>query len=330
MESSVFGNDILILLAISVSVVVIFSKLNLSPVLGYLIAGAVIGEHGYNIVDTKSYAEDIAEAGVVFLLFVIGLELSFERLIKMRFHVFGLGGLQLIVSSILIIYALHIELQIEKTSTMILIGIALSLSSTAIVLQTLEDNNRQSTQTGRIALSVLLMQDLAVIPLLAAHSVLSGNEKDILSAIGMAFFKATVVILVISICGRLLLSPFLSVVHSTRGSTIYVPTTLLIVFSASFLTGKFGMSSAMGAFLSGLFIAETKYRNPVEESIMPFKNLLLGLFFMTIGMSIDLGYVADNLNKILQFSFSLLAIKGYSNFCSHKMFQIPFRHDHPL
>lgn len=312
-------NDILILLTVSIINVVFSRNLKLSPVLGYLILGTIIGQHGLNLIKEPSYAINISEFGVVFLLFVIGLELTFERIIHMRLHVFGFGGLQILFTTIILGYALHYFVHADFTVS-IIIGCALALSSTAVVLQVLSESKRQSTQVGRLSLSVLLMQDFAVVPLLAIMPILSSASGNVLSAIGMSGLKALAAIIFITIAGRILLRPFFSIIGSTKSEEVYVSTTLLIVLGSALLTNELGLSTAMGAFIAGILIAETEYRNKVEASIMPFKSLLLGLFFLSVGMSIDVQFIMSKIYHVLLISAGLLLIKGMVVFLLCKLF----------
>ncbi|CAL7963469.1 monovalent cation:H+ antiporter-2, CPA2 family [Alphaproteobacteria bacterium] len=298
----------LVLLLASIFIVVFMNKLKLSPVLGYLLAGALIGKHGLDLINDYEYMETLGEFGVVFLLFVIGLDLTFERLLKMRWHVFGFGGMQLFLTT----YILSSSLQkILGLSTVIstTISAALALSSTAVVIQVLTENRKQSTQVGRLSFSVLLMQDLAVVPLLAIVPMLSANTEHLFSNVGLAVVKALTAIVVITIAGRLFLRPFFSMIASVKKDEIFVTTTLLIVLGTSWITYKLGLSAAMGAFIAGLLIAETEYRNKVEDSIMPFKGLFLALFFLTVGMSIDIKFVIQNASEILTLSVLILVGK---------------------
>lgn len=320
MHSFTYLPDVLVLLAVSVFIVVFFKKLKLSPVLGYLIAGASIGEHGFNILGDAQYAHYIAEFGVVFLLFVIGLELTFERLMQMRLHVFGFGGLQLVITTCALLFFVHYVQSVNYTISF-LIAASLTLSSTAIVLQVLAENKRQASQVGRLSLSVLLMQDFAVVPLLAILPLLSSPKEELVSEIGLASVKALGVIMLITVLGRVFLRPFFTVIGSVKSEEVFVSTTLLLVLGAAFFTNELHLSSAMGAFIAGLLIAETEYRNKVEASILPFKSLLLGLFFMTVGMSIDYRFIIEHLASLLFFSGGLIVIKAAIIFVLCKFFK---------
>lgn len=314
--------DVLILLSVSVVNVVLSRRLKLSPVLGYLILGAAIGKFGFDLIKEPSYAHNISEFGVVFLLFAIGLELTFERLIHMRWFVFGFGGAQLVITAIALGYILYEFFALSATVS-VFVGSALALSSTAIVLQVLSENKLQSTQVGRLSLAVLLMQDFAVIPLLALVPIIGmpSGSHSLLNVLGIAALKALVAVLLITITGRLFLRPFLRLIGSAKSEEVYVATTLLIVLGAATLTSELGLSTAMGAFIAGILIAETEYRNRVESNILPFKGLLLGLFFLSVGMSIDFHFIVDHISKVALAAFVLIAVKAVIIFSLCKLFK---------
>jgi len=301
--------SVIILLGTAVFVVATLKRFNLSPVLGYLIAGAVIGDHGFKIV-TYDQTKLLGELGVVFLLFAIGLELSFERLKAMRRYVFGLGSLQVLATTVIIGGA--IVLITEDSASAIIIGGGLALSSTALVMQVIEENRSQSTQVGRISLAILLLQDLAVVPLLVIVPLLAGNGSvSLMSALGTALLKAVVALFVIFVAGRLLLRPLFGLISSENGDANELPIsmTLLIVLSAAWATEYFGLSLAFGAFVAGVLVAETEFRLQAEESIYPFKSLLLGLFFMTVGMNIDAQEIYGQISNIITLSLALIVVK---------------------
>jgi CPA2 family monovalent cation:H+ antiporter-2 len=305
-----FLPNIVLLLLAAVVVVALFRYLKMSPVLGYFAAGAMIGEHGMKIVTTQDTSA-FAEFGIVFLLFAIGLELTFERLLAMRKYLFGFGSMQVILTALII--GTIIRLLGYPLATAAIISGGLALSSTAIVLQVIAENRQQSTQVGRVALATLLMQDFAVVPLLVLVPLLTADHTTIISAVGMALLKAVLALAGIFIAGRLLLRPLFAMIgssNSAKTNELFVTTTLLIALSAAWGTEKFGLSLALGAFIAGLLVAETEFQHQVEESITPFKGLFLGLFFMTVGMSINTTLIMDMLPLILFFSFSLLFLKA--------------------
>ena len=300
---------VILLIAAAVFVVATFKWLNLSPVLGYLVAGAIIGENGLKII---SYDETslLGELGVVFLLFAIGLELSIERLKAMRKYVFGMGSLQVLITAAVISGAV-VLLNHDSKAAIIIAG-GLALSSTAIVMQVLNETKSQSMQIGRVALAILLLQDFVVVPLLVIVPLLGGEGIQSLPlVVGQALVKAIIALVLIFICGRLFLRPFFAFIAPSReGSELPIAVTLLIVLTASWATEHFGLSLALGAFVAGVLVAETDFRNKAEESIYPFKSLLLGLFFMSVGMKIDVIQIFDNISLIITLCFALIMLKA--------------------
>ncbi|MBM3580208.1 MAG: potassium transporter, partial [Alphaproteobacteria bacterium] len=275
-------HDILILLFAMVAIVVVFKQLRLSPALGYLVAGAAIGPFGFGVLTSTETTKSIAELGVVFLLFAIGLELTFDKLKSMRKYIFGFGSLQVIVTSVLIsaicYFFGHLSAKIS-----IIIGSALSMSSTAIVLEVIKENSEQSTRVGRLAFSTLLMQDLAVIPILVLLPLLSKTDMHVFHALGGAIGDAILAMLIIFAVGRLLLRPLYRLIVELHSDVLFLGFTLIIILGAAFLSHEMGLSFALGAFIAGLMVAETEYKYRVEEEILSLKSLLLSLFFMTIG-----------------------------------------------
>jgi CPA2 family monovalent cation:H+ antiporter-2 len=314
MDSSIF-QVILILLTASVFVVLLFKQLKLSPVLGYFAAGAMIGDHGMKIVNAES-TTTFGEFGIVFLLFAIGLELTFERLQAMRKHVFGFGTLQVLITGTiigLIVYYLPSDFNTSGEAA-IIIGGGLALSSTAIVLQVIAEYRRQSTQVGRLSLATLILQDFAVVPLLVLIPMLSGEQSNIIFAMSDAFLRAIIVLLAIFILGRLLLRPLFGMINSAtsaKTNELFIGATLLIALGSAWLTEHWGLSLALGAFVAGLLVAETEFQHQAEESIAPFRSLFLGLFFMTVGMRIDVNLISENLVIILLFAIGLIVIKTF-------------------
>jgi CPA2 family monovalent cation:H+ antiporter-2 len=304
--------SIVILIGTAVIVVAIFKYLKLSPVLGYLVAGTLIGDHGFEVI-SSSNTSSAGELGVVFLLFAIGLELSFERLKAMRRYVLGLGSLQVLLSSFSIACIVLLFTN-DKYNEAILIGGGLALSSTAIVLQVLSETKNHSSQVGRISLAILLQQDFSVIPLLVLVPILaSASHATMFYSLGEAVVKAIIVLVVIFVAGRLLLRPLFRLISSDgieNSSELFVAATLFIVLIAAWGTEQMGLSLALGAFMSGILVAETEFRLQAEESIAPFKGLFLGLFFMSVGMEIDVKEIYMNLWTILGLSICIITIKA--------------------
>ncbi|CAA7026111.1 unnamed protein product [Microthlaspi erraticum] len=298
--------DFLWLLLASVIFVPLFQKIpGGSPVLGYLAAGILIGPYGLSIIRNVHATKAIAEFGVVFLLFNIGLELSVERLSSMKKYVFGLGSAQVLVTAAVVGLIAHYVAG-QAGPAAIVIGNGLALSSTAVVLQVLQERGESTSRHGRATFSVLLFQDLAVVVLLILIPLISPNSSKggigfqaIAEALGLAAVKAAVAITAIIAGGRLLLRPIYKQVAENRNAEIFSANTLLVILGTSLLTARAGLSMALGAFLAGLLLAETEFSLQVESDIAPYRGLLLGLFFMTVGMSIDPKLLQSNFPVVL-------------------------------
>nr|XP_043618980.1 K(+) efflux antiporter 2, chloroplastic-like [Erigeron canadensis]XP_043618981.1 K(+) efflux antiporter 2, chloroplastic-like [Erigeron canadensis] len=298
--------DMLWLLLGSVIFVPIFQKLpGGSPVLGYLTAGILIGPYGLSIIRNVHATKAIAEFGVVFLLFNIGLELSVERLSSMKKYVFGLGSAQVLVTATVVGLMAHFVCG-QLGPAAIVIGNGLALSSTAVVLQVLQERGESTSRHGRATFSVLLFQDLAVVVLLILIPLISPNSSKggigfyaIAEALGLAAVKAVVAISAIIAGGRLLLRPIYKQIADMQNAEIFSANTLLVILGTSLLTARAGLSMALGAFLAGLLLAETEFSLQVESDIAPYRGLLLGLFFMTVGMSIDPKLLVSNFPVIM-------------------------------
>ncbi|CAH0498728.1 cation:proton antiporter [Novosphingobium sp. CECT 9465] len=300
-----FLREALIFLAVAGLAVPLLSRIKVSPVLGYLLMGGLIGPFGlgrlvtelpflshFVVADTEGVRQ-LAEIGVVFLMFMIGLELSLDRLWSSRQLVFGMGSLQILVTGAVVAWIATL-LGIAP-NTALVVGAALSLSSTAIVMQLLMNGRRQATPVGKAGFAILLMQDLAVVPILFMVGVLAEpGERGLAIGLAAALGKAAVVICLIYGIGRVVLRPALRQVAATRNAEMFTAAVLLAVVGVSALTAAFGLSMALGAVLAGLLLAETEYRHQIEVDIEPFKGLLLGLFFMSVGMGIDWSVVAGN------------------------------------
>ncbi|GJP56746.1 hypothetical protein CLOM_g15798 [Closterium sp. NIES-68] len=293
-EASLY--DVLWLLLASVVFVPAFQKLpGGSPVLGYLAAGALIGPYALSIIKHVHGTKALAEFGVVFLMFNIGLELSLERLNSMRKYVFGLGSAQVLVTAAVVGVSVALLASVSGPAALV-IGSGLALSSTAVVLQVLQERGESTSRHGRATFSVLLFQDLAVVVLLILIPLLAPSSSSadgsvgltaIAQALGLAAMKAVVAIAGIFAGGRLLLRPIYRSMAENHNAEIFAANTLLVVLGTSVLTAQAGLSMALGAFLAGLLLAETEFALQVESDINPYRGLLLGLFFMTVGMSID-------------------------------------------
>ena len=291
--------ELMIFLAAAGLVVPLLRRIRISPIFGFLLVGFAIGPHGlvgfsshfpwlkYALITDIENVRLLAELGVVFLLFMIGLELSLGRLWEMRRRVFGLGGFQILITGICIALAVWV---FENTLVVsAVLGASFALSSTAIVMQILTENQRLGTPTGRASFAILLCQDLAVLPILFLVGTFAAqSDTAILPAFGLSMLKALVAIAMILALGRWLVQPLFRFVGMTASREMFLALVLLVILGTAVATQEFGLSMALGAFLAGLLLAETEYRYEIEVDIEPFKGLLLGLFFMSIGMGIDI------------------------------------------
>lgn len=294
--------DALIVLGTAAIVAPVVHRLKISPILGFLVVGALLGPYGLGQLAEHSRAIDwltvtgekqiafIADLGIVFLLFFIGMELSIRRLITMRRLVFGLGGLQVSLTALLIsLGALWLG---EPPAAALIIGACLALSSTAIVMELLSGQRRMMSTTGRTSFAILLAQDLAVVPLLFLISALGGNsEGSVVQGVMIALVEAVIAVGVIAVVGRVVLKPLFRLAAGTDNPEFFMAATLLIAVGSGVIASAAGLSMALGAFIAGLLLAETEYRRAVEAMIDPFRGLLLGVFFFSVGMHIDLGFI---------------------------------------
>ncbi len=309
MHSSVHLLEVVILLCAAVCIVTMFRIIRLSPVLGYLAAGTLIGPFGLGFIKDVATTAGIAEFGVIFLLFLIGLELSIDRLRSMRTHVFGFGSAQVLLTGTFFgLCFLAIGGGGEQAA--VIVGGGLALSSTAIVLQVISEQQEKSSQVGRLALAALILQDLAVIPLLVLVSLLAQPHVSLMDAVMDAALKATLCLALIFGAGYLLLRPVFRFVASLDNTDLFSATTMLVVLGVAWLTSAAGLSPALGAFMAGLLVAETEFKPQVEADIMPYKGLFLGLFFMTVGMSLNVDMLLDRFLSIIGLTVALMAGKA--------------------
>ncbi|MEY4523150.1 MAG: hypothetical protein RIR27_226 [Pseudomonadota bacterium] len=307
----------LILLASAVAGVVIFRYFGLPPILGYLAIGVLIGPHALGLANDSATVKYLAEFGVVFLMFSIGLEFNLHKLRAMRTIVFGLGGSQVILTMLLAVPASLLMNWIYPISwqAAIALGGALAMSSTAIVTKLISDRSEIETEHGRNIIGILLFQDLAVVFLLILLPSLGKNPGDLFLALTAASIKITVALVLIFVIGQTLMSRWFGLVAKLRSQELFMLNLLLIVLGMAGLTEHFGLSLALGAFLAGMLIAETPYRHQVEEDVKPFKDVLLGLFFITVGMLLDFEVIHQQWMLVsilligpLIFKFGLIAL----------------------
>jgi CPA2 family monovalent cation:H+ antiporter-2 len=323
--------DIVLFLATAGVVVPILRRCGLSPVLAFLGAGVALGPYGlgalqeqflwfrYFTIKNSTSMEQLAQFGVVFLLFLIGLELSWERLWTMRRLVFGLGGCQVMLCTAAIA-CVALSVGLEPVSA-VLLGSALALSSTAIVMRLLVDQNRQFSRPGRATFSVLVLQDLFVAPILVTIAFLGGHSgQEFSPKLLLAFAPAAAGLLVLVALGRVLLRPMMRSVARAKSDELFLAASLLIVVVAGLVAAVSGLSMALGAFVAGLLLAETEYRKEIEKTIKPFQGLLLGLFFVSIGLGLDLSLVVARPTLIVGLMLGLILLNFAITFSLARLF----------
>ena len=298
---------VLLLLAAAVVLVTLFRSLNLPAVLGYLLVGAIGGPHAMNLMQTSQGASHLAEFGVVFLMFSIGLEFSLARLVAMKRIVFGLGAMQ-VLGTVLLVMLLGRILGLGLAAGFALGG-TLAMSSTAILSKLLADRMELDSRHGREIIGVLLFQDLAVVPLLILLPALSQPAEDLLFTLGVASLKAVALLSLVLGFGQRWMRWWFTLVAKRKSSELFMLNVLLMTLGLAWMSEFFGLSLALGAFLAGMLISETEYRYQVEEDIKPFRDVLLGLFFVTVGMLLDAAEILLNLPAVIGLVIALLVFK---------------------
>lgn len=327
--------SLLIFLVAAGIIVPLLHRLRVGTVLGFLLVGLALGPFGlgalaeqfpwikYVTFDDPKSAEPLAELGIVFLLFLLGLELSLQRLWQLRRYVLGVGLVQMIASAVAI--GLIVRWSGIAPPAGIVLGLCLALSSTAIVMQLLIDQHRAAAPEGRVALSVLLFQDLMVVPILFVVSILNerhgGQPKSLLDLL-LPFGKSLLVVVLIMVVGKYLVSPLLRSAGRTGSRELIMAITLVIVVGISVMTGASGLSIALGAFIAGLLLGESEYRHQIEVDLEPFKGLLLGIFFVTVGMSVDLKAVWAHLHWIAFALAGLIMVKAAILYFAARLFRV--------
>src|SRR5450755_448864 len=300
--------QIAIFLAAAVIAIPIFRYFKLGSVLGYLAAGIIIGPAGLGLISKTDVTQEIGELGIVLLMFVIGLELQPSRLWVLRKPIFGLGLAQVLITTLGIGAVAYFAFG-QPSGAALIIGFGLSMSSTALVLQLLAERGQLNSQYGRSAFSILLFQDIAVLPALALLPLLSATADKHSGPGGWLLVKFVAVLATVIIGGRYVLRPMLRIVAATRVAEAFTAAGLLIVLGTALLVSQVGLSLSLGAFLAGVLLADSEFRHELEADIEPFKGLLLGLFFITVGMSANLGLVLEKPLTLIGLTLGFMVLK---------------------
>ncbi len=286
-------------LFISLVLNVILKKIHLPTIIGYIITGTIIA-YGFGLHDAvhNHALKEIAEFGVVFLMFTIGLEFSIEHLKKMKYEVFVAGSLQIIITSSLVYLMAYYLFNIDQKTSFI-ISLAIALSSTAIVLKTFNETGEISKRYGQRTLGILIMQDIAVIPILLIIGFMSNTDGEISYILFEMLISATLLLTALWFFSKYLLEPFFTQIIKTKSDELFIGTILFLAIGASYLAHQLGFSYSLGAFVAGMLIAETKYKHQAEAELIPFRDILLGVFFITVGMQINFTIIFEYFHIIL-------------------------------
>jgi len=307
MEIPLLG-DLVIILGLAVLVILAFQRLNLPTILGFLLSGAIAGPYGLSLVQASHEVDILAEIGVILLLFVIGLQFSLKSLAAIKRGVFIGGGLQVLIT--IGVVALLAKGFGYETSNAIFLGFLFSLSSTAIVLKLLQERGEITAPHGKLALAILIFQDIIVVPMILFTPIIAGESKNVWISILTLGLKGLGLILVVILSARYVVPRLLYQVAKTKNKELFILTIVVICFAVALLTSSFGLSLALGAFMAGLIISESDYSHQATAHVMPFREIFTSIFFVSIGMLLDLGFLFQNLPLILVFTLFTFVIKG--------------------
>jgi len=299
--------EIVIVLGISIVIILAFQKIKVPSILGFLMAGIIVGPSAFNLLSSSHEVELLSEIGIIFLLFIIGIELSFSGLMKIRKTVFIGGGLQ-VGGTILITALICIALGIE-INTAVFIGFLISLSSTAIVLKMLQEKGEIESPHGRVALGILIFQDIIVVPMMLLTPILAGKSDNIGETLLILLVKLIGVGVVVFVLQRYVVPFVFKLVVKSKNRELFLLTTIVFCFSVAWLTSSIGLSLALGAFFAGLIISESEYSHQATANVLPFREIFISFFFISVGSLLDLSFFINNVVYILLFVLAVLLIK---------------------
>lgn len=312
---------LLITTLLSIVINTFLKKYDFPPIIGYIVAGASV-THFFSLRDTNLHVlHEISEFGIAFLMFTIGLEFSIRNFKKLKKEVFVFGTLQVILSALLFTAMSHFIFDFA-VKTSIIIGFALALSSTAIVLKILNDNREIQKEYGRMVLGILLFQDLAVIPILLMVTFFSSPTIDMGTMLSNTLLSAAFVLLILFIAGKYLITPFLRFVFDSHSHELFVGSVLFVAIAASYTAYHFGFSYSLGAFIGGMLLAETPFKHQVQADLTPFRDLLLGLFFVTVGMQVSLHFMISHIGVIVTVMTIIMFFKAAIIFVVLRFFTV--------
>jgi CPA2 family monovalent cation:H+ antiporter-2 len=314
--------DLVLIFGVSAVLVFILGRLNIPSIVGFLIAGVILGPHGFGIIKDMHEIEIFAEIGVILLLFTIGIEFSLQRLLKMKKIVLAGGGSYVLFA--IGVTAAVFYLMIEQLNESIFFGFLIALSSTAIVMKMLAEKGESDSPHGRVMIGVLIFQDLCVVPLMLLTPALSGDAIDIMD-IALQMAKAGAIVAAVLLSARWIVPGLLHQVVHTKSRELFVIVIILLCIGIALLTSKMGLSLALGAFIAGLIISESEYAHQATSDILPFKDSFIGLFFVSVGMLMNIGYMSDHFLKIVIAVSLIFILKAVIGVVSSLLIKTPLR-----
>jgi CPA2 family monovalent cation:H+ antiporter-2 len=303
-----FLKSLVLIFGVSAIVVFALGRLRIPSIVGFLIAGVILGPHGFQFIKDVHEVELFAEIGVILLMFTIGLEFSLRNLMMLRTHVLGSGTIQVILTVIAVAIMSYFCLN-QRVNAALFDGFLIALSSTAIVMKILMDRAEINSPHGRTSVGILLFQDLCVVPFMLLIPILSGNSGS-LKDIALTMFKSFALLGAVLITARWAVPFILHEIVKTRSRELFIITIILLCIGTAFFTSKLGLSLALGAFLAGIVISESEYASQAIADIMPFKESFIGLFFISVGMLMDITFLRENMPTVLGAVFSIIIIKS--------------------
>lgn len=317
-----FLKSLVIIFGVSALVVFVFHRIRITSIVGFLVAGVIIGPYGIGLIHDTHAVELLAEIGVILLLFTVGIEFSISKLVRMKKAVVAGGGLQMILTTAFIVAAG--VLAAVKTGDALFFGFLVALSSTAIVLKLLAEKGETDSPHGRVMVGILIFQDLCIVPLMFLIPALSGEAVTAID-IAMKMGKAVLIISLVLVSARWLVPILLHQVVHTRNRELFIITIIILCMGIALLTARFGLSLALGAFLAGLIISESEYAHQATADILPFKDSFIGLFFVSVGMLMNIGYMADNWQKITIAVAAIFVLKVITGIAAPLLIGAPLR-----
>ncbi len=314
-------SDVVVILALAIPVILILHKLSLPSIVGFLLTGVIAGPYVLKLVTSQEHIDILAEIGVILLLFTIGMEFSLPNLVRIRKAVFVAGSLQLILTTVVFAFITYFG-TIDYLPIAIFYGFLSTLSSTAIVLKLLQTKGEMGSPHGQIILAILIFQDIAVVPMMLVMPILAGLADNVLQEVFLMIVKTAAVLAFLVLISKFVLKPFLNLIVMTKSKELFISTIVVICFSVAYLTSLAGLSLALGAFLAGLVMSESDYSHDATGYILPFKEIFTSIFFISIGMLMDINFLWQNLGEILLLTLMSVVVQAFLAFWAVKALKV--------